>query len=83
MTQKPARKTKLETATTEPLHVSSSLPQPSVEALLNRLYELAMEGNTAAAKLYIDHMNGTKPDTSQLLPEDALKIIQDHLRQAA
>ena len=83
MTEKPKRKAKIEAATTQPLHVSSSLPQQSIEALLSRLYELALKGNTAAAKLYIDHMTDEKPDISQLSPEDALKIIQEHLKNAA
>ena len=63
--------------------MSTSLPEKSVEALLTKLFELAMEGNTAAAKLYMDHASGIKPEASQLSPEEALKIIQQHLKKAS
>jgi len=81
MTMKSTSKPTVNATTSEPLHVSSSLTEQSVAALLEKLFELAMKGNTTAAKLYIDHMTDTQPDTAQLSPEEAMKIVQDALKR--
>jgi hypothetical protein len=75
-------KPKVETNTAEaPQQLDLSLPplpDDALEQILRKLYGLAQEGNTTAAKLFVDLLKTNSNDAPALLTvEDALKIIQD------
>jgi hypothetical protein len=89
MTRKPANK-KEEGTTSEPLSPPQPLalpfepvPDDAVQRLLRTLYDLAIGGNTAAAKLFVDLMKDKTSDPAALTAEDALKILQEHFSKAA
>ncbi len=54
------------------------VPDDAVQHLLRTLYDLAIGGNTSAAKLFLDLMKDKSSDPSALTVEDALKILQEH-----
>lgn len=55
------------------------------QALLNRLYEMGMEGNVSAATLYFRHTAGATAlanaarDLSELTPEEAAQLTDEEL----
>jgi len=83
-------KTKIETNTARRSKPSTPLKKhPSIEEkvseLLEKLYSMATtEGNTTAAKLYLDYVLKQKgEDTDVLTPEEALRILQGQRSKAA
>ena len=84
--------TKIQTATAESPAPPRQLelpfppvPSDAIQEILRMLYNLATkENNTSAAKLFVDVLKIKSDDTpSALTAEDALKIIREHLRDAA
>ena len=75
-------KNKLETQTSLPLLPAADgvTTEAAVQQLLQTLYNSALEGNVAAAKLYLDyvqkHLQG---DPAGITVEEALRIVQDHV----
>ncbi len=50
----------------------------AIQTVVAKLYDLAAEGNTTAAKIYLDYMLRQKgEDTDALTPEEALRILRE------
>jgi hypothetical protein len=71
------RKTAAQTA--EALHIASPIQKEDpVQHLLGVLYSQALEGNTTAAKLYLDYaLKPKSEESSALTPEEALKLLRE------
>jgi len=72
-------KRKIETHTARPLKTPKPVAKKDpVQELLNALHTLALDGNTAAAKLYLDYMlKQHSDDPDGMTPEEALRILQE------
>jgi hypothetical protein len=87
MTTKKTRITKqeIEATTSESLQLPlpfEPVPDDAVPRILSKLFKLAIEGNTSAAKLFIDILKDKSEDApAALTAEDALKLLQEHFRQ--
>ena len=89
MVRKPANKN--EAQTSEPLQPPPQLelplkplPDNAVPQILGKLFDLAIEGNPSAAKLLLDVLDKKYSDApTRFTVEDALKLIQEHLKKAA
>ena len=58
---------------------NSAEPDDPVKAVMAKLYSLAInEGNTSAAKLYLDYVLKQRgEDSDALTPEEALRILRE------
>ena len=89
MTPKPRSSKKEETAIVQspqlPLPLKyEPIPADAVPQVLRRLFDLALENNTAAAKLLLDVLKVKSEEApAALTAEDALKLIQDFIRDTA
>jgi hypothetical protein len=75
-------KQKLETQTAMSLHagVDGVSKEAAVQQLLQTLYNAALEGNVAAAKLYLDYMQKQLTgEPAGITVEEALRIVQEHV----
>jgi regulator of sirC expression with transglutaminase-like and TPR domain len=73
-------KRKIETNTARRLKPAKPITKDDlVKKLLDKLYSIAMEeGNTTAAKIYLDYILKQKSeDTDILTPEEALRILRE------
>ncbi len=59
------------------------VPPDADRRVMELLYTLAMKGNLNAAKLFLDNFRSDPDDEPQLSPEDAMKLVQEHLKNAA
>ena len=81
MPEKTTRRKKIATATTAPL--SLALPpvdrQAAAEKILDKLFELALEGNLNAAKIYLDYrLKGGSDLPEGLTLEEAIRLLGEH-----
>ena len=76
-------KKKIETSTSAPLKTPQAVDiRNPHEKLLAKLLQLALEGNMAAAKLYLDYRNFDEKEQGKgetLTPDEAIKLIQGDL----
>ena len=58
---------------------NATVPDDPVKAVVAKLYSLAVnDGNTAAAKLYLDYILKQRgEDSDALTPEEALRILRE------
>jgi hypothetical protein len=88
----PERKTrtkpKLVTQTAKDLKPAPPVVKPlpavsrddAINTLLAAIYQLALEGNTAAAKIYLDYAaKRSSEDENTLSADDAIKLLQEHV----
>ena len=75
-------KRKIETHTAKPLKTAAPIEKRDpVTELINALHGLAMKGNTAAAKLYLDYVLKRRSDEPDALSaEEALRILRETSR---
>jgi len=79
MPEKKSRK-KLAAHTAESLTTPPPVTDNPREDVLAKLLELALGGNVAAAKLYLDCTAGeSSHDDSALSADEALKLIREHI----
>jgi hypothetical protein len=78
-------KRKIETHTARPLKTPKQVGQKDpIQELLKALHALALDGNTTAAKLYLDYMlkqNSDEPNG--MTPEEALRILREQNKETA
>lgn len=75
-------KKSIETQTSLPLQASADgvSKADGVQQILQTLYNAALEGNVAAAKLYLDYMQkNLLGEPTGITVEEALRIVQDHV----
>ena len=59
------------------------IPEHADDRIMELLYTLAMNGNISAAKLFLDCYRADPDDEPVFTREDAMKLLQEHLKQAA
>jgi hypothetical protein len=57
------------------------VPDDAEEKVIELLFALAMKSNISAAKLFLDYCHSDPDDEPVFTAEDALKLLQDHLRE--
>jgi hypothetical protein len=82
---KRAAKSKIETSTAAPLSLPPVVDKrQAMDKLLDVLFEMALKGDLAAAKLYLDfQLKRGSDEPSGLTAEDALKILNDNQTHTA